>query len=223
MVRRKRRHGPKGRESQDRLLHAAETLFADRGYEAVSVRDITGRAGSNLSSVRYYFGSKAGLFDAVLRRRLEPINEARLTRLRATLRESGRKGSSVEAVLSALIEPLVDVIRQDPSAESWLRLAGRSRIERGRQWESTSDLHRTTFRAFVNAFARALPDLPRRVIAQRVFWLTGGVANSLIDTRDLTRLGYRLHGVTDRPDLAVPMLISFYVGAMQAPVTVTTR
>lgn len=218
MIRRRPRHSPKGAETRGRLLEAAETLFADRGYDAVSVREITARAGANVSSVRYYFGSKAGLFDAVLRSRLEPINATRLARLRAVLKRSGRKRPSVETLLGALIEPLVEIVCRDPSAESWLRLAGRSRIERGPQWQRTSDLHRKTFRAFVNAFARALPNLPRRVIAQRVFWLTGGVANSLIDTRDLTRLGYRLHGVTERPDLTVPMLIRFYAGAMRAPV-----
>lgn len=44
------------------LLDAAEALFAERGYAAVSVRDIADHAGANIAAVSYHFGSKAELY-----------------------------------------------------------------------------------------------------------------------------------------------------------------
>lgn len=59
--------------TKDRLLSAAEELFAERGFDGVSVRDITGKAGVNLGSLTYHFGTKERLFAEVLTRRSEPL------------------------------------------------------------------------------------------------------------------------------------------------------
>lgn len=50
------------------LLDAAEAVFAERGFEGASVREITRRAGANLGAITYHFGSKAKLFNAVMLR-----------------------------------------------------------------------------------------------------------------------------------------------------------
>ncbi|WP_214319362.1 TetR/AcrR family transcriptional regulator [Nonomuraea sediminis] len=58
---------PRDREAtRQRLLEAARALFAEHGYEQVTVRQIAAAAGANLALVGRYFGSKAGLFGAVL-------------------------------------------------------------------------------------------------------------------------------------------------------------
>lgn len=61
---------------RQRLLTAARELFAQRGYEGTSVRDITSRAKANLAAITYHFGSKEALFHAVLRSVAEPLVEA---------------------------------------------------------------------------------------------------------------------------------------------------
>ena len=53
---------------RDRLLAAAEKLFALRGYGNVTVRDITNEAGTNMAMVSYYFGGRDGLYCEVLDR-----------------------------------------------------------------------------------------------------------------------------------------------------------
>lgn len=53
-------------DSRDRILRAATALFAERGYDSVSLRDITAAAGVNISMISYYFGGKQGLYDAAL-------------------------------------------------------------------------------------------------------------------------------------------------------------
>ena len=68
-------------DTKDRLLDAAETLFADSGIAAASLRDITALAEANLAAVNYHFGGKDGLLQAVFDRRLRPVNESRLALL----------------------------------------------------------------------------------------------------------------------------------------------
>ena len=65
--------------TKQRILDAAESLFMEHGFEATSLRSITAAAGVNLAAVNYHFGSKEELFQAVLTRRLDPMNHARLS------------------------------------------------------------------------------------------------------------------------------------------------
>lgn len=58
------------RSTRDKILLTAETLFAEKGFDGVSVREITARARSNVASVNYYFGSKKGLYLAVFKERM---------------------------------------------------------------------------------------------------------------------------------------------------------
>lgn len=67
--------------TRDRILAAAEELFARTGVATTSLRAITALARVNLAAVNYHFGSKDGLVEAVYRRRLEPLNRARLKNL----------------------------------------------------------------------------------------------------------------------------------------------
>jgi len=58
------------------LIAAGTELFSARGFEGASVREITRKAGANLAAVGYHFGSKRGLWLAVLESRLGPLREA---------------------------------------------------------------------------------------------------------------------------------------------------
>ena len=64
--------------TKERLLDAAEALFMEHGFEATSLRLITATAGANLAAANYHFGSKEAMFEAVLTRRLDPMNQERV-------------------------------------------------------------------------------------------------------------------------------------------------
>ena len=68
-------------DTRERILDAAEALFVEHGFEATTMRMITGRAGVNLASINYHFGSKEALIQDVFRRRLTWLNEERLNAL----------------------------------------------------------------------------------------------------------------------------------------------
>jgi AcrR family transcriptional regulator len=60
--------------ARSRLVLAALGLFAEKGFEATTTREICEAAGANISSIRYYFGDKAGLYRAVF---TEPMGETK--------------------------------------------------------------------------------------------------------------------------------------------------
>ncbi|TZF85883.1 TetR/AcrR family transcriptional regulator (plasmid) [Pedobacter sp. BS3] len=65
----------KNDKKKDSILDAAETLFAKWGYEGSSTRSIAAEAGVNMAMLNYYFGSKDGLYKAVLERRLSGFRQ----------------------------------------------------------------------------------------------------------------------------------------------------
>ena len=68
-------------DTKTKILNAAEYLFASRGPNATSLRQVISRAKVNLAAIHYHFGSKESLLQAVLSRRLVPLNAGRLALL----------------------------------------------------------------------------------------------------------------------------------------------
>jgi AcrR family transcriptional regulator len=99
------------------MIRAGERLFAERGINAVSMREVAAAARQlNNSAVRYHFGSKDGLADAIFHYRMARIDERRRAMLLA-LDGSGR-GSDLRALLEAIIYPLSESLGYDHGA-SW--------------------------------------------------------------------------------------------------------
>src|SRR4029453_10479795 len=96
-----------------RILDAAEALFMEHGFEATSLRSITAAASVNLAAVNYHFGSKEELFQAVLTRRLDPMNQRRVALLDRFERESASEPLSCERIIVALFVPALELAR-DP-------------------------------------------------------------------------------------------------------------
>jgi AcrR family transcriptional regulator len=64
--------------TRDRILKAAERLFAERGYEATSVRTIVAKARVNQAAINYHFAGKDGLYREVLRAAFRALTEHQL-------------------------------------------------------------------------------------------------------------------------------------------------
>jgi AcrR family transcriptional regulator len=74
-------------DARTRIVEAAERLFADRGYHAVSLRTIMAEAEVNVSAAHYYFRSKQNLFRAIFEERAAQINARRKERLTQCLKD----------------------------------------------------------------------------------------------------------------------------------------
>lgn len=96
------------RNGKERILDAAEELFAQRGFYGVSLRDITQAARVDVALVGYHFGGKRELFTAVFERRAEVLNRERMERLEA-VRHAARPGApALEAIINAFTAPLLE-------------------------------------------------------------------------------------------------------------------
>ena len=86
--------------SREYIITSSQTLFAQRGYNGVSVRDIARAAGVNVAAVSYHFGSKEGLFREVIRAGTEDI--------RAALAELAREPMPVRDKAEMLIQAYLE-------------------------------------------------------------------------------------------------------------------
>ena len=152
-----------------RLLEAAEALFVEHGFEAMSLRQITTLAGTNLAAVNYHFGGKEGLMQALLRARLDRLNQERLRLLAACERQYGDAGLDASAVLSALFVPALRMSRASEDGSGFVRLLGRVYSDPSPFVRNYLREHyQPIFGRFFEAFARALPQVSRNELGMRL-------------------------------------------------------
>ena len=163
-------HGPaldgqsaRGRDTRALILDAAEALFSVHGYDGVSMRNITTRAGVRLALATYHFNTKESLFESIIARRAEVLNDRRLVALNAML---GAGKPSVEQILTAFIKPYLDLrVSRDLGWRNYsLLIAQLAQINR---WLPIVDKYfNPTARKFQEALYAALPDMSRELVSR---------------------------------------------------------
>jgi AcrR family transcriptional regulator len=208
--------------TKDRILDAAERLFAANGFAATSLRNITSEAGANLAAVNYHFGSKEALLVAVIERRIGPINELRLQMLDAAEAEAVDGPLELETVLRALLMPLLDNGRLLVRGYGpFLQLAGRMHFESDENVRRIfMNIFQEVRKRFLAAFERALPELPAGEIFLRVHFLVGAMAHTLIWHHSLVKEEALPHLDLDMKS-TIDKLISFAMAGMKAPLEVS--
>jgi AcrR family transcriptional regulator len=173
-----------------RLVEAAEALFAEKGFEVVSVRDITQRAGANVAAVNYHFGSREELVTLVLMRYIKPVNEERMARLETAERKWGVKSVPLEEVIEAFVRPLVSQVKKsDHSERLFCRLLGRIFSQHDEVMPPVVEENcRPVFERFIRAFGHALPGLPMEEMIWRLHFMGGGMIHMLTHQEVLQRL-----------------------------------
>src|SRR3546814_9740319 len=87
--------------TKDRILGAAEELFAQHGFSGTSLRQVTSRADVNIAAVNYHFGSKENLVTEEFRRRMDEMSAQRLAQLRQAQEQAP---GELEPILAAFVE-----------------------------------------------------------------------------------------------------------------------
>ena len=147
--------------TRERLLDAAEAMFARDGYAATSVRALTAAAGSNLAAVNYHFGGKHNLYRDVLLRRLGTMRRQRL----AALEQAAGDGQSLIATLRGFAEAFLAPLGEQPPEARPLRLIMREMVDPQLPREVfASELVRPVQRALTAAIAGAAPTLGSRTV-----------------------------------------------------------
>jgi AcrR family transcriptional regulator len=207
--------------TQERILANAEVLFMEHGYEATSLRMITKEAGVNLAAVNYHFGSKEELFQAVLTRRLDPLNLERIKMLAKLEAHYGEKSVPLDQILSAMFLPALQLGR-DPSrgGQNFLRLLGRAYVDPApfiRQL--LSQQYGQMINRFKGAFSKALPHLAKEELTMRLHFVMGALAYTLAGT-DALKLISTINPEQPQDDtLLLRKLAPFLTAGLQAPAT----
>ena len=164
--------------TKDRILDAAEALFADAGYDGVSLRQITSAAGVELALANYHFGPKSELFVAVVRRRAEEINRERMALLAAL-----PDPPSVEGLVDAFARPFMEKsFRGGPGWKSYARLV--AQIANSQRWTET--IMRTQFdpvaEAFIKGVKKALPGANLKDLYWGFHFMLGAMTMTFAET-----------------------------------------
>lgn len=212
-------------DTKVRILDAAEGLFMLHGFEATSLRAITAAAGANLAAVNYHFGGKEELFQAVLTRRLDPMNQRRVTLLAQLEAQSAPEAVRCKGILGALFIPAFELAR-DPAqgGADFLRLLGRAYTDPApfiRHF--LSEHYADMIERFKGALARALPQLPPHELSWRLHFLMGALSYTLAGT-DALKLGAELAPVdplqmkgVDGNELLLRRLEPFLLAGLTSP------
>lgn len=217
------------RDTRTRILDAAERLFAAHGFEATTMRMITGSANANLASVNYHFGTKEALIEEVFRRRLGLLTGqmvARLDELEAIAAGAPLRPSKiVEAFFGEALRAASDETR---GGKVFMRLFGRTLTEPSEFVRGfLKREYAVAVRRYKTALFRALPNVPHEDVVWRLHFMLGATAHAIAGSDALNLIGDELIAADDADTLYV-RLMSFLLGGLRAPLTlpdakVTTR
>jgi AcrR family transcriptional regulator len=198
--------------TKERILTAAEALFAQRGFEGASLRQLTAAAGVNLAAVNYHFGSKDNLVEEVFKRRLDQLNARRLTALKQI---SGQPGTTLEDVLAAFIRPALD-LSHDGGGGLFMRVLARAFAEHDDSLRKfLSENYGHVMRQFTAEFARLLPNLSKEELYWRIDLVTGALTHAMSGFGIIQRKS-DVSETTHREQTAAH-LIRFSVAGLRAP------
>ncbi|NIB43591.1 TetR/AcrR family transcriptional regulator [Pseudomaricurvus alkylphenolicus] len=170
--------------SKQRLILAALKLFAEQGIDAVSLRMINREAGAkNNSALHYHFGSKTGLVEAVVEFVQDWFEEAREEALKSV---EGQKKPKVRDILRALVTPYLKLLKEEAWGYHAVRFIARMEMEGGPEIHDI--LNRFASKAmkrFTKLFSTALPDVPRKLLKQRLNFCITSIIKGMADYKSL--------------------------------------
>jgi len=167
-------------DTKQRILSAAEHHFARDGYHATSLRSITATAKVNLAAVNYHFGSKEALLEAVIERRLGPLNEIRLGQLEALLSQAEELAEipACRDILRTFIEPTLHLRQQGSETEDFIALIGRILAEpRGIAMSIFMHHMGPLMERLFQALSLSLPELSRETLFWRLHFAIGSLSH----------------------------------------------
>lgn len=203
-------------EAYQRILEAAEPLFAERNPELVSFRDLASAAGVSLSAINYHFGTRQALFRQIFLRRARAQTERRTARLEQLTRE-GREGD-IEAIIEAFVHPALNV---QPGDKHDLFNKMRARLVADASPDSRatlSEAYDDNDRLFVEALSSALPHLSLKDVHWRFHFLVGSMIYTMSDFGQLEEVSSGVCSPANSEE-SIHHIIHAFAAALRAPAT----
>jgi AcrR family transcriptional regulator len=209
--------GAEAPSARERILLAAERLFAEHGLSGVGLRAITTAANVNLAAISYHFGSKEGLLEALFAARAAPIAQARL-RLLAECTERAGGAPALEDLLDAFVRPTLILAGQsDDGGQAFGRLRARLATEPEQiARRILAKAFDASSKRFIDAIASALPNIPRAETEWRFHFMLGAMVYTMANSGRIQAL---TDGRCDPGDIGRAMhhMIPFLAAGFRAP------
>jgi AcrR family transcriptional regulator len=208
----------RGDKTRSHLLDVAEQLFAERGTNAVSLREVRLAAGArNTAAVQFHFGDRDGLFAALIERHMPRISEIQQSLYEAAAARG--VDDQPRAIVEILVRPIADYLAIGPSERAWVKimgdLASQPDLHLKQMLSVTPEAGLRAGRELHHQLAQTIPDQIAReriiMLAQASVHLSADYARLLDDPTTS-----RHHTTTDA---FVDNLVDMLTAAMFAPVT----
>ena len=165
--------------TKDRILSAAEELFAQHGFAGTSLRQVTSQADVNIAAVNYHFGSKENLVNEVFRRRMDEMTADRMARLETARRDYP---GDLEALLAAFVEPALAMAQDRNGGGAFVRVIARAYAEKNDGLRKfLSDHYGHVLREFGKSIAACVPELSKEELYWRLDFLAGALTYAMAD------------------------------------------
>lgn len=199
--------------TKERILSAAEELFARHGFAGASLRQVTSAANVNLAAVNYHFGSKDNLINEVFRRRLDELTETRLGALR---RVTSGESPTLEAILEAFVEPALALASDRLGGSAFMRVLARAYAEHDQSLRRfLSDNYGYVLKNFAQAIQDLMPGLDKEALYWRLDFIAGALTYAMSDFGMIKRPPVRSEGEHRRH--AAREFVRFAAAGMRAP------
>lgn len=115
-----------GDNARQRLLDAAEKLFAEHGFDGVPVRDITSLANCNVAAINYHFGGKDNLYLEIMKSHMAALREIRINSIKEVM---SRPGPTLEDLLRAFSWAFLDPLGDEENGAQLFKLMVREMLD----------------------------------------------------------------------------------------------
>jgi len=205
-----------GRKStRERMLDVAELLFAEHGYEGVSLREIARQGDVDLALLKYHFGDKMRLFEEVLSRRVEAVRNFRLEALEECRTRRGSTPPPIEDVVDAFMRPFLTLSTAgDHGWKNYMQLVAKVSIHP--HWTAVlSRLFDPTARYFLSAMRMALPDATEEQIQWSYQLMLANMVFIFAETGRIDLLSEEQYRSSDL-EMAYGHMVRYVVGGVKA-------
>ncbi|MDF7774802.1 TetR/AcrR family transcriptional regulator [Sphingomonas sp. AOB5] len=197
---RARNHKARVREASiERILDAAEQLFAEFGYHGVTLKDVANRVGVSSTLIHYHFSGKESIYEAIWARKAPASAHNRLEAMRLYAERAG-DDITVEGALHAWIDPDLNVHLEDQ--EYWAaigKISAQANSAAGWGAEKMTKYYNPVVLALIELLKKAMPDCDEATIFWGYHFLSGAMTHNMARTGRLDELS---HGLCSSDDFA---------------------
>jgi AcrR family transcriptional regulator len=197
---RAKKHKERAREASiERILDAAEELFAEYGYHGFTLKQVAARVGVSSTLIHYHFSGKESIYEAVWARKVPASTQGRLDALHRYAEEAGGN-VTVEGALHAWIDPDLKLHQDD--REYWAaigKISAQANSAAGWGAGKMTKYFNPVGLALIELLKKAMPDCDEETIFWGYHFLSGAMTHNMARTGRLDELS---HGLCSSDDFA---------------------